>query len=248
MCIHFQDVYWHDDKQYYTANVVKHQEGTSYFHLFYEDDGAMEWLDLSRENFKILDNRSRNGAAVPGRSSTNGSVIENTPRKDNCSLRSEPVFLLENHAYLAPFLRYSWDSLDLGKVLGTPAYNRFIKKGDTTASEVTPLEILQDLRALRTRGFSAQSDIDLRVNNDPNVVNNKLTTMLRDLQDDIAHDFDHKESYKNFEATLSTIRKVTDHWGVHEVIGNMKRLETRVATLEEREARVLERLRRKHLL
>jgi hypothetical protein len=242
-------VYWHDDKQYYTANVVKHQEGTSYFHLFYEEDGATEWLDLSREDFKLLENRCRNGATISAGPSANGSfTIENTPRKDNCSLRPEPVSLPENHAHLAPFLRFAWNSLGLGKDVGTPAYNKFIKEEDATATEVRPLEILQDIRALRTRGFSAQPNMDLRVDNDASVVNNKLTTMLRDLQDDITHDFDHEESSKHFETTLSTIRKVTDHWEVHDLIGNMQRLETRVATLEEREARVLERLRRKNFL
>jgi hypothetical protein len=129
--------------------------------------------------------------------------------------------------------------------VGTSAYNKFITKGEVAATEVRPLEILQDIRALRTRGFSAQPDIDLRVDN---AVNNKLTTMVRDLQDDIAHDFDREVNNRHFDATLSTIRKVTDHWGVHELIRNMQGLETRVATLEEREARVLERLRRQHLL
>lgn len=231
----FKDVYWHDDKQYYTANVVKHQKGTTYFELFYEEDGAMEWLDLSREDFRLLQNPSANVTVT----------VETNLRKDKCSPSSEPVSLPENHAHLAPFLRYSWDNLGVGTDVGTSAYNKFITKGEVAATEVRPLEILQDIRALRTRGFSAQPDIDLRVDN---AVNNKLTTMVRDLQDDIAHDFDREVNNRHFDATLSTIRKVTDHWGVHELIRNMQGLETRVATLEEREARVLERLRRQHLL
>jgi hypothetical protein len=208
----------------------------------------MEWLDLSREDFKLIENHSRVVATTTGGSSDGIVTVENTPKKDNRSLRAESASLPENNSHLAPFLRYSWDSLALGKDLGTPAYNEFIKKKDPNAGEVTQLEILQDIRALRTRGFSAQADIDLRLDNNPRIPNNKLTTMLRDLQDDIAQDKDNAKSYKNFETTLSTVRKVTDHWGVPELIGNMQRLETRVATMDEREARVLERLRRKNLI
>lgn len=208
----------------------------------------MEWLDLSREDFNLIENQNRSGNAIPRGPSENGVTVKNTPRKDNRSLRPEPPSLPENHSHLAPFLRYSWDSLGLGKDLGTPAYNKFIKNRDPSATEVTPLEILQDVRALRTRGFSAQPDIDLRVNSDPTAVNNKLTTMLRDLQDDIAEDFVYDKSYKNFETTLSTVRKVTDHWEVPELVGNMQRLETRVATMDEREARLMEKLRRKGLI
>ncbi|KAG7344215.1 HSF-type DNA-binding protein [Nitzschia inconspicua] len=242
------DVYWHDDNQYYTANVVKHQEGTSYFHLFHEDDGAMEWLDLSREDFKLLENPNRSCPAISNEFSNGVDAVDDTPQKDNRGLRPNPSPLPENHAHLAPFLRYSWNELDLGGDLGTPTYNKFIKKKDPSAAEVKALEILQDVRALRTRGFSAQADIDLRVDTAATAGSDKLTTMLRDLQDEIAQDRDDGKSYRNFEATLSTIRRVTDHWRVPELIGNMQRLETRVATMDEREARVLERLRRKNLI
>lgn len=207
----------------------------------------MEWLDLSREDFKVIETQNRVKPSLSC-ASNGGATVGGTPKKDNRSLRADSLSLPENNAHLAPFLRYSWNSLGLGNNLGTPAYNDFIKQRDPTAATVSPLEILQDIRALRNRGFSAQADIDLRVDTKPNVAKNKSTTMLCDLQDEIAQDKDDVKSYQNFEATLSTVRKVTDHWGVPELIGNMQRLETRVATMDEREARVLERLRRKNLI
>jgi hypothetical protein len=246
------DVYWHDDYQYYTADVIKNQDGTPYFHLLYVDDGATEWLDLSREDFKIVDKHLSRRAVEHSDSnplSNSCSVpVEETPRKDNRSLRTEPTPIPENYSHLAPFLRYSWRNIGLGREVGTPAYNEFIRKGDPNAPPATPLEILQDVRSLRTRGFSLQPEMDQRVEKEPNGVISKLTMSLRDLQDEVSLDFDKSEKGKHFEQTLSIIRRVTDRWQVPSLIAHMQRMETRVATLDEREARVLEKLRRKNLL
>lgn len=47
-------VYWQDDRRFYACQVLKQREaGSATFFLRYED-GEQEWLDLSRERFKLL--------------------------------------------------------------------------------------------------------------------------------------------------------------------------------------------------
>jgi hypothetical protein len=245
------DVFWADDQQYYTAKVIKNQEGSAYFHLYYEQDGAQEWLDLSREDFKLLGNETLTGEVAPESPSRLSTLpgVDETPRKDNRRFRPWQPSLPDNYAHLAPYLRYSWEGVNLGKENGTPAYNKFIKMSDPTATSVTPLEILQDIRALRTQGFSAQPDVALLLSDAANNgVNTKMKVALRDLQEDIFQDHDKPNSAKNFEETLATVRRVTDHWDVRTLIGNMQKMETRVSALDEREARILEKLRKKNLI
>ena len=239
------DVFWADDQKYYTAKVIKNQEGTTYFHLFYEDDGATEWLDLSREDFNLLGNDTL--AAEAASSSVGGP--SDTPRKDNRSLPPQRPSLPDNHAHLAPFLRYAWDRVKLGEENGTPAYNKFITASDPSATPVTPLEVLQDVRALRMRGFVAQPNVaHLVTNAADDGRNTKLKMALRELQEDISQDHDALKGAEHFEETLSTVRRVTDHWNVHTLIGNMQKMETRVSALDEREARILEKLRKKKII
>ena len=248
------DVYWRDDDQYYTATVIKHQEGTTYFHLFYEDDGATEWLDLSREDFKFYENQERAPVVASPGSPSRPSIIprassvtvDETPRKDNRSSgRTEPVHTLENHAHLAPFLRYSWGTLELGtsNKVGTAAYNKYVKERDSSAPSVSPMEILQDVRSLREEGVPATSEVDLLLQNDESSgLDHRILSTLRDLQHDISRDDER------FEESLKNVRRAADYWQVSSLVQNIQRVESSIARSDEREARCIEKYQRKGFL
>jgi hypothetical protein len=232
-------VYWRDDELYYNASINKQQENTSYFHLIYDDDGAQEWLDLSREDFKIIkdfDNKSN----------------AQTPRKDNRSIpvQSKSITLPDNHSHLAPLLRYSWQGLGLGTKAGTPAYSAFVKERDTSANEVTALEILNDVRSIRNEGFSLPQKIEMDDNqsNDSGDSSNQhiLMNQLRSLQDDISQD-DKPTSSTDYNDTLSAIRLLTDNWSIPMVKENLRTMETQIVKLNEREAEILEKCKQKGL-
>jgi hypothetical protein len=265
-------VYWRDDAIFYNAIIQKQQEKTSYFHLMYDDDGAQEWLDLSRENFKILD-----GVAIkkpvtvvhstPRRAvkhSPRALITDETPRKDNRARRTKdnnnhrsessktPINLPNSHSHLAPFVRYSWKELGLGSNAGTSSYNAFVRERDELAPSVTALEILNDVRALRAKGFSgiplqldsenSGSGSDNGISSDPNQI---VNSQLRYLQDKISKENDTASSMKHFDQTLHAVRKLTDKWSIPAVRENLRTIETQVLKLNEREARILEKCKQK---
>lgn len=273
-------VYWRNDAIFYNAIIKKQQENTSYFHLMYDDDGAQEWLDLSREYFKILEGVIKKSVTVvhstPRRAVRHSSTLitDETPRKDNRALSvednnrdesSKPINLPDSHSHLAPFVRYSWKELGLGSDAGSASYNSFVRERDALAPSVSALEILNDVRALRSRGFSGiplQLDSDNSSNDmgngnhnndsgngngissDPNQI---LTSQLRYLQDKISKDSDAPSSIKHFDQTLNAIRKLTDKWSIPMVRENLRTIETQVLELNEREARILEKFKQKGL-
>lgn len=252
-------VYWRDDDQHYSASVIKHQEGSSYFHLLYDDDGALEWLDLSREEFIFLDNVvSSDEASIVGQSNagTTGPLIttDQTPRKDNRSSSLETpgdtqssITVPENHAHLAPLLRYSWRDLELGRTAGTPAYNDFIQSRDASAAPVTPLQVLQDVQSFRLRGFAAppaRNEDQMETINANHVATTRLSYLMRVLKDDISKDTERLDH----EGTVHAVRRVTDHWKPSTLVENLRRLETQTVVLGEREAQVLDRCKRAGVL
>ena len=231
-------VYWRDDELYYNASINKQQENTSYFHLIYDDDGAQEWLDLSREDFKIIkdfDNKSN----------------AQTPGKDNRSISVQPksITLPDNHSHLAPLLRYSWQGLGLGTKAGTPAYNAFVKERDTSANEVTALEILNDVRSIRNNGFSLPQKLQMdnnHSNNSGDSSQHMLMNQLRSLQDDISKD-GKPSSSTDCNDTLSAIRLLTDNWSIPMVKENLRTMDTQIVKLNEREAEILKKCKQKGL-
>jgi hypothetical protein len=177
---------------------------------------------------------------IPRRSSV---TVDETPRKDNRSGRTEEsAHALENHAHLAPFLRYSWGSLGLGtsNEVGTPAYNNFVKGRDSSAPSVTPIEILQDVRCLREEGVPSTSEVDLLLQNgESSGLDNRLLSTLRDLQHGISRDDER------FEESLKNVRRAADYWQVSSLVQNIQRVESSIARSDEREARILEKYQRK---
>ena len=267
-------VYRRDDAIFYNAIIQKQQENTSYFHLMYDDDGAQEWLDLSRENFKIFE-----GVAIkkpvtvvhstPRRAVRHGSrtlITDETPRKDNQARRAKddnnhqsessktPINLPDSHSHLAPFVRYSWKELGLGSNTGTASYNSFVRERGELAPSVTALEILNDVRALRVKGFSgiplqldsenSGSGSDNGISSDPNQI---VKSQLRYLQDKISKDNDTASSMKQFNQTLHDVRKLTDKWSIPAVRENLRTIETQVLKLNDREAKILEKCKQKGL-
>lgn len=263
-------VYWRDDELFYNANVQKQQENTSYFHLLYDDDGAQEWLDLSREDFKILEDAKKKKKkkplttalhnSTPLRASKNAStrtrMTDETPRKDNRGRMveetneeesSNPCNLPDSHSHLSSFVRYSWKGLGLESDVGTPLYNSFVKERDPLASKVTALDILNEMRALRSRGFSGISlKLDTH-NSDSRTGNGMVTNQLRDLEDKISRDNDASSSIKHFNQTLKAVRKLTDTWSIPMVRENLRTIESQVLKLNEQEARILQKCKQKGL-
>jgi len=250
-------VYWRDDELYYNASINKQQENTSYFHLIYDDDGAEEWLDLSREDFKVLEEDLDNKFAATisnSRSGTNVFTVDQTSQKSNriIAVQSRSITLPDDHSHLAPLLRYSWQGLGLGSKAGTPAYNTFVKERDPSANEVTALEILNDVRYIRNKGFSLppqQFEIDSNFNDDGNRDQHILMNQLRSLQDEISKDDGETSSIsKDYNDTLSTIRRLTDNWSIPTVKENLRTMETQIVKLNEREVEILKKCKQKGLL
>jgi len=267
-------VYWRDDALFYNAVIKKQQENTRYFHLIYEDDGAQEWLDLSREDFKILEDVKKPFTVVhstPRRAGGHTLTYrtDETPRKDNRARcikehrdESKPINLPGSHSHLAPFVRYSWKGLGLGIHAGTPSYNSFVRARDELAPKVTALQLLNDVRALRSWGFSGiplqldRENISNDMGNDDHKRNGNgtssdpnqiLTNQLRNLQDKISKDNDASTSAKDFYQTISAVRKLTDSWSIPLVRENLRTIEAQVLKLNEREARILEKCKQKGL-
>jgi len=256
-------VFWRDDAIFYNAIIKKQQGNTTYFHLMYDDDGAQEWLDMSRESFKFNEVAKKPVTVVhstPRREArrTLIRVSDETPLKDNRARsnkedpeESKHVNLPDNYAHLAPFVRYSWKGLGLGSDAGTPSYNSFIKQRDALAPRVSALELLNDMRSLRSSGFSgiplqlysenASNDMDNSNHNE----NDKLTNQLRYLQDKISKDNDVPSSGKHYNQTLNAVRKLTDEWDIPMVRENLRTIETQVLRLNARESVILEKCKQK---
>jgi len=149
-------------------------------------------------------------------------------------------------------LRYSWQGLGLGSKAGTPAYNTFVKERDPSANEVTALEILNDVRYIRNKGFSLppqQFEIDSNFNDDGNRDQHILMNQLRSLQDEISKDDGETSSIsKDYNDTLSTIRRLTDNWSIPTVKENLRTMETQIVKLNEREVEILKKCKQKGLL
>jgi len=266
-------VYWRDDERFYNAVIQKQQEKTSYFHVLYDDDGAQEWLDLSREGFKELENVKVPVTSVhstPRRAArhvVSTDFTSETPRKDNRarSIKEQkeepnPTKLPDSHCHLAPFVRYSWKGLELGSRAGTPSYNSYVGERDASAPRVTALEILNDVRALRSRGFSGlslqletgkSSDEMSNDNHDGNGTysdpNPMLTNQLRYLEEKISEDSATSSSINKFNRTLESVRKLTDNWSIPMVRENLRTVETQILKLNERETRILAKCKQKGL-
>lgn len=293
-------VYWRDDDQYYNASIIKHQEGSSYFHLHYDDDGHLEWLDLSREEFKILNDDNEDTATMIGdeantnitgqrrrhnsteitttmtrATSASTAATQDTPRKDNRSNRSfhnpfeerttsaVPAMMVpEKYSHLAPLLRYSWHDLGLGRIAGTPSYNDFITRHDTTATPLTPLQVLEEVHSLRFRGIPAPSEWDdimgmIDSNNDDNrdgdndsSSRTRLASILKQLKDDISKDgtttttSSSRLNYDKDDATMIAVRRITDHWNSSTMVETLRRLETQSVFLADREEQIRDKCKR----
>ncbi len=244
---------WRHNQLYYEATIHKQREKTSYFQLVYDDDGAEEWLDLSKETFRILEHSRDMKPSTPRRTNLSRNFTVDTPRKDNRARsmggtreESGPIQLPDNYAHLAPLVRYSWKKLGLGSEAGAPAYNSYIKNRDNSAPEATALDILNDLRALRSEGFCG---IPLQLDHDEHDrlvdFDDKLTNQLRDLQDQLSKDKDAASAMKEFNRALSSVRKVTDTWTVPMVKDNLQTIETQILKLNEQEARIMKKCKQK---
>ena len=244
-------VCWRDDELFYNATIQKQQENTSYFHLVYDDDGAQEWLDLSRETIKLLDGEKKKKPTF--RSPPKKTVVaDKIPQKDNRSLlqnreTSDAINLPESHSHLAPFVRYCWKPLDLGTRAGTPSYHSYITEKDPSAPRAAVLEILNDIRDLRSKGFSG---IPLKLDSENTNGNDNITAsdssklftnQLCSLQDKISKGNDVPSSMEDFRRTLDAVRKLTDTWSTQKVRDSLRTIETQVLKLNEREARILEK-------
>ena len=264
-------IYWRDDGTFYNATIQKQQLKTSYFHLMYEDDGVSEWLDMSREFFKVLNEANKQNSSAtstPQRPSRHrvAHVSDATPRRDNRARsiqesreESNPMNLPDSHVHLKPYVRPSWNGLGLGIRAGTPAYNSFVKERDASAPKATAVDILNDLRDIRLRGFSGiplHFDDEIASNEIGNVIddakaldsNQILTNQLRNLHDQIAKDNDVASSTKYFDQTLDIVREVTEKWTIPTVKKNLRALETQFLKLNERESRILGKYKEKGLL
>ena len=237
----------------------------------YEDDGVSEWLDMSREFFKVLNEANKQNSSAtstPQRPSRHrvAHVSDATPRRDNRARsiqesreESNPMNLPDSHVHLKPYVRPSWNGLGLGIRAGTPAYNSFVKERDASAPKATAVDILNDLRDIRLRGFSGiplHFDDEIASNEIGNVIddakaldsNQILTNQLRNLHDQIAKDNDVASSTKYFDQTLDIVREVTEKWTIPTVKKNLRALETQFLKLNERESRILGKYKEKGLL
>ena len=256
-------VYWRDDELFYNAIVQKQQEKTSYFYLMYDDDGAQEWLDLSREDFKILEphGNPKTGEATssPKKAANRISIdgVDETPRKDNRARiieahqdESMPINLPDSHSHLAPFVRYSWKRVGLGSHTGTPSYNSFLEEKDTLAPKVTALDLLNDLRALRSKGFFG-IPLQLDKKNDVKELgassgqNRIVMNQLRQLNEQIERDRDVPSSMEQFDRTVNDVRKLTDNWSIPALRDNLRSIGETVLQLNERESRILDKCKKK---
>ena len=230
------------------ATIRKQRQKSSYFHLIY-DDGAEEWLDLSREKIKILSDAD---TAIAENSTTGKDDREQSSQEDGGEMGS--IQLPESHSHLAPFVRYSWKRLGLGSRVGTPSYNEYVKERDPSAPEATVLEILNDVRALRATGFSGVSlELD-----DENPIEDesgnssesekRYKEQLRSLQDRIEKEKDATSSMREFDKVLASVRKLTDSWSVRTVQKNLRTIDTQISKLNEREAVILEKCKQRGLI
>jgi len=267
-------IYWRNDGEFYNATIQKQQLNTRYFHLLYEDDGISEWLDMSREFFRLLNEEKKPKSSVAATSTPQrprrqslSRVSDTTPRMDNRASSIEkknteeldPTNLPESHAHLAPYVRPSWKGLGLGVDSGTPAYNAFVRERDASAPKATAVDLLNDLRGIRLWGFSG---IPLRLDDENTSKetsgeiadaealdsNEALLNQLRDLDDRISKDNDVAYSTKYFEKNLNAAREVTDKWSAATVRDNLKALETEHLKLNERESRILGKCKEEGLL
>ena len=231
------------------ATVRKQRQKSSYFHLIYDDDGAEEWLDLSREKIKILADAD---TAIAENTTTGKDHREQSSEEDGGEIGS--IQLPEDYSHLAPFVRYSWKRLGLGSRVGTPSYNEYVKERDPSAPTATVLEILNDVRALRAKGFSGVPlDLD-----DENPVEDESGTSseseksykkkLRSIQDRIEKEKDAASSMKEFDKVLASVRKLTDSWNVRTVQKNLRTIDTQISKLNEREAIILEKCKQRGLI
>lgn len=244
------DIYWEGDDTYYSAVVIKQQEGTSYFYLMYEEDGQSEWLDLSREDFSILDNENppievvlrRPGAFL-------GVPVDQTPRKDNRSAtqredeQASTGIQGPENSHLIPLLRYSWKGMGLGRLIGTPAFNDDTKR---LGGSVTPLDVLQDVRSLGLQGLPAPSEVTRLLdhdNGDSPSKDSPLISILRQIKDEVS-----KKDKSEETGRLSAVRRVTDHWSKSALLENMRRVENQVSRLSDHEERVLQKLKMASLM
>ncbi len=219
-------IFWQKDSLFYNATIQKQQEETSYFQLIYDDDKAEEWLDLSRQKFKILDD------------------FRSTSRRRNSlgEIGDEPIQLPDNYSHLSPFVRYSWELLGLGSNAGTPAYNSYIRERDASVPKATALDLLNDLRKLRCKGFSG---FPLQIENDVDSNDDNVENPLRNLQEKLSKDRDAASSIEEFNRALDAVRKLTDTWSIPTVKKNLQTIETQVLKLNEQEARILEKCKQK---
>ena len=264
-------IYWRDDGVFYNATIEKQQLNTSYFHVLYEDDGASEWLDMSREPYKVLDkvkDATSLAASTPERPArrTIPSVSDATPRIDNRARsidenqeESNPMNIPDKYLHLAPFLRRSWIGLGLGDRAGTPAYNSFVAKRDNSAQKATAMDLLADLRAIRTSAFSGISlELDDEIASNITSIdiddaealesNQRLMKQLRNIEDQISRDNDVVSSTKHFDQTLNAVRKEADKWSTSTVRKILRTIETQVLELNEQESRILAKCKEKGLI
>ena len=227
-------IFWQKELLYYNATIQKQQEETSYFQLIYDDDKAEEWLDLSRQQFKILDDSTKKD-------------FRSTSRRRNGlgEIRDATIQLSDNYSRLSPFVRHSWELLGLGSHSGTPAYNSYIRGKDASAPNATALDLLNDLKKLRSKGFSG---IPLQIENTENAVDSNddnVEKQLRNLQEKMSKDRDGASSIQEFNRSLDAVRKLTDTWSIPTVKKNLQTIETQVLKLNEQEARILEKCKQK---
>ncbi len=228
-------ILWRGADLFYDATVQKQRRKTSYFHVIY-DDGAEEWLDLSRETIKILTDVRKPTDRSPQR----------TPSSEQDRDALESISLPDNYSHLAPFVRYSWKRLGLGNRAGTPSYNAYIAERDPSAPKATVLDILNDVRALRSKGFSGIS-LGVDSENSSSDSDKDYKKQLRSLQNQIDKEKDVDSSMKEFSKSLDAVRKLTDSWSARTVKANLQMIETQISKLNEREAMILEKCKQKGL-
>ena len=108
-----------------------------------------------------------------------------------------------------------------------------------------------DVRSLRTQGFSVgqQFKMDSSCSNSTgnHDCNQFEMNQLRILRDEISKDDDEESSSKNFNYTLSAIRRLTDKWNTSQLIENLRTIETQILRLNERENHIINKCKHKGL-
>jgi hypothetical protein len=168
---------------------------------------------------------------------------ETTPRKKNQRGRNEDDvndYLFTNAAYL----RYSWKELQLGTVVGTPAYNNCLQQISSGDSQVVkplpPLEILEIVQSLRAKTVYPPRGSELQ-----GFVGKSSPYSSHDEEDSLQHCMGrlYQEMCRQDSDDWSNYKRRSNHWKSSDVRDKLRRMENQIQELQQEENSILQGLR-----